>query len=409
MNEALKNTSGRLAGDWVTTFVQETEGLPSPPQFRQWSAIATVAGALERHVWCRVFNMNIYPNMYTFLVAPPGVGKTVATNLAESFWRLDRTRHVAPKSVTRASFGDALADAKKSRITPLFNPPVQEYNSLLVHAGELGVFVPGWDSEFMSLLTDVWDGRMYEETRRGNKLHIRVEKPTLNILASTTPSYLMETLPEGAWDQGFLSRTLLIYSEEPTAKDPFGSSGFDYDDISRTKLAGDLRRISNLFGPYKFDKEAEGVIRNWHMSGGHPAPEHPKLLNYNTRRTAHLLKLCMVSAASRGDELVITLPHVDRAMRWLTQAEARMPDIFKAMAGGGDSKVMEDAWYFLYNQYIQDKQPIPQGRLVAFLSQRAPSHAVLKIMELMLQQGIVKAVPMPGYLGFIPQSKMGKV
>ena len=79
-----------------------------------------------------------------------------------------------------------------------------------------------------------------------------------------------------------------------------------------------------------------GAINDWARSGGQPAPDHPKLLSYNTRRLHHLLKLCMVAALACDSELIITVDHFVEALDWLVELETFMPDIFKSMRTGGD-------------------------------------------------------------------------
>ena len=75
----------------------------------------------------------------------------------------------------------------------------------------------------------------------------------------------------------------------------------------------------------------------------------------------------MVACASDGSGLVISLEHYQRALNWLIEAEGTMPDIFRSMTSGGDSRAMEEAWYFLYTSYMKEKKPILETRLVFFL------------------------------------------
>jgi hypothetical protein len=91
------------------------------------------------------------------------------------------------------------------------HPPIQ---FLLIAAGELGVLIPGYDSDFMNALTYIYDVEKYDEqfrnVHKGEALVI--EKPQINLLACCTPSFLTELMPAGAWEQGFLSRVIIVYS-----------------------------------------------------------------------------------------------------------------------------------------------------------------------------------------------------
>lgn len=392
----------RVVSDWVEGFMSATAHLPSPPIFRRWAAISAVAGVMERKLWVRSLNMDLYPNMYSILVGPPGVGKSVVMRIVENMWRSITGLHVAPKSLTKPSLMDALAEAKRSKtVIDGTNSKFLEFNSLLVNAGELGVLIPQYDSDFMNILTDIYDGGVYEERRRGNNLHILIKKPQLNILGGTTPSYLNQTLPEGAWDQGFLSRTFLIFCGDTSLVDLFG------DDISEenhyAELRSDLRSISDMTGAFGFDLESRAAIREWHMSGGQPRPDHPKLVHYNTRRSAHLLKLCMVASVSRSEDKIITISDYRTALAWLLEAESAMGEIFKALSSGGDSKVIEEAYHYIYKIFMATGQPIPEHRLVGFLAEKVPAYNILKIVETMERSGqIAKRINDMGLTGWTP-------
>ena len=283
---------------------------------------------------------------------------------------------------------DELAVAERTIILPRQTPPSITFHSLKLLSNELGVLLPQYESEFMSTLTDIYDGSRYSERRRSVKNQIDIPNPQFNILAATTPSHLKDFLPAGAFDQGFLSRSFLIYSGETQIRPLFNVSRGDADIYKGLKR--DLIRIGKLYGQMKFEEDAAEAITKWHMGGQPPKPEHPKLHNYNTRRTLHLLKLCMVASASESDNLLITLAHYQTALGWLLEAEAAMPDIFKSMTSGGDAKVIEECWYFCYQLYTKKNEPVPESKVYNFLQQRVPAHNVERIAEIMVRAGLLK-------------------
>jgi len=389
-------TKRRLVS-WTEAFFNYTEQLPSPSLFRKWAAISIVAGALERRVWVRSYASNLYPNLYTILVGPPGVGKTVLTSQIFALWSELEDHHLASSSVTKAAMIDDLHEAERRLIRPQETPSIITYNSLKVCSNELGVLIPGYENDFMNTLTDIYDGHPYSERRRSKDIQFAIDHPQINLVAATTPSYLNNMLPEGAWDQGFLSRTLLIYSGESIVRPLFIEES--YDKKIWKDLIFDLKAIGELYGKMTFSEEARNVVTRWHMDGGPPQPEHPKLVHYNTRRTAHLLKLCMVACASHGDILEITIEHVQEALDWLIEAETFMPDIFKSMRAGGDSRAIEDCWYHIYRIYMKEAKPIAEHRIIHYLQERVPVHNVSRILEVMTKSGILKRE----FDGYVPK------
>lgn len=248
---------------WIDGFTDYTKGHPSPPIFRKWAAITAVAGALERKLWVRTMGSNLYPNMYVIFVAPPGVGKTIAISTTERLWRGLEDHYVAPTSITKAALIDSLNDAKRRVMLGAQIPPYTEFNSLKIVAGELGVLIPMYDNDFMNTLTGIYDGYPYAERRRSKDLKLGIDAPQLNILGATTPSYLNAFMPEGAWDQGFISRTILVYSAQQERKDLFAELA--NDDGAFKILQVDLNRIGELYGKCDFSPEAAAEIGRAHV------------------------------------------------------------------------------------------------------------------------------------------------
>jgi hypothetical protein len=389
--------------DWVEAFLAHTEHTSSPKLFRLWGAIAAVAGALERKIWIRSLGSRLYPNMYIVLCGPPGVGKTEVTWRIRELWSSLDDHKIASTSVTKASLIDELAAATRRWIDHRAENPVTNFNSLLMCVNELGVLLPAYENEFMNTLTDLWDCKSYSESRRTLKTEIKIDNPQLNLVAACTPSYLMNVLPEGAWDQGFLSRTMLVYSGERQLRSLFEEREFNQEEYDN--LQKGLEQIANLYGEMGFTQEAAEAMDNFHMSGGLPKPDHPKLMSYNIRRTVHLLKLCIVASVSRSNELVITLEDYDRAFHWLTELEAYMPDIFKAMTQGGAGKIMEDAWYFLFQTHAKEGKPILKHRLINYLQERVPVHNIQTTIDMMEQGRMIEKRLLPGGEGYVPRGK----
>jgi hypothetical protein len=346
----------------------------------------------------------IYPNIYVVLVAPPGVGKTEMTWRARDMWKALGDHHIAPSSVTKASLIDALDGAKRHVVRPNENPASILFNSLIIASDELGVLLPGYDSEFMNTLTTLYDCKHYSETRRSREVNINLKNPQLNILAACTPSYLTALMPEGAWDQGFASRVFLIYNGERVVRSLF--SVVEENEEKEKRLKETLKEIGTFYGKMSFTQEAAEHIDHWHMNDGEPTPDHPKLFHYCTRRTVHALKLSMVASLSESREGVIQKDHVMRAIDWMIEAEHFMPDIFKAGGASSHSQLIEEIWYFIYKAYMKaNKTPVNEGRVINYVQQRTPAHNVERVLHVMEKSGIIARTMGKTGIGYVPKGK----
>lgn len=402
----------RRVENWIAAFSALFGKNGAPEIFRTWAGIATIAGVLERRVFVDVGLGPLYPNLYTVLVAPPGIGKTQLTSKVEKFWLTLSTGnsdglHVAPASMTAASVIDALKDAERKFYDP--KDPIEplRYNTLNVCSNEFGTLLPAYDPDMMNRLTDIYDGHPYSERRRTKEIKFKIDHPQINILAATTPGHLANAMPEGAWDQGFLSRTILVFNSERTLTPLFEKPV--ENSTTEKELIADLRHIFGLSGEFKFTPEAAEAINKWHMEGGPPTPDHPRLRNYVTRRTSHLLKLCMIASASSSDARIITIEHLHEALGWLVEAEVMMPDIFKALVVNADMKAMDECWHFAFSTFLKEgNRPIAEHRLVAFLQERVPVQNVLRMLQVMQQANILtKEIGEDNLIAYRPKPKKG--
>lgn len=368
-----------------------TDGMPSPPLFRKWAGIAAIAGALERRVWTLSAHKRIYPNLYTLLVAPPGVGKEIIQEIKE-LWHDARKFKVAPDSVSKASLIDALREA-----LTIIPKSLDEYHSLLVASNEFGVLVPAYDLDFLSVLNRVYDNpSTHSEKRRSvNKGEdLIITNPQLNIIAGTQPGYLSSLLPAEAWSMGTTSRLIMIYHSEPTRVDLFPEA----DVISsrkalRTPVVKGLASLFNFGGEFQWAEPARAALLAWYNAGMPPVPSHSKLTYYNSRRILHIIKLSMVAAASRSVDfmngLELLLEDFQTAQDWLLEAEVYMPDIFRAMSQKSDYDVMREAHVFIRQQYNTSKKALHATMIQHFLAQKVPSEKVLRVMDLMEKSSMI--------------------
>ena len=402
----------RQLASWMAGFLEYTEGIQSPLIHRRWAAIATVAGAMERKVWLRSQGENIYPNVYIFLVGPPGTGKTRALMACWRLWNTLEGYHVAEISLTKAALIDRLSEATRQ----IYVGGIEDYNSLLIAAPELGALLPSYDSDFMNTLTHLYDGHLYTERRRSSKQDFQpILNPNVNLVACTTPGFLTSAMPASAWNEGFLSRVCIAYSGEVEIKEFDLAEANSHHGNARLRdaLIHDLRKISERSGKIGWTERAIALAEDYNRrefdivtdqgAALLPKPTHPRLMHYNTRRPVHFLKLCMICAIDRGTEH-IDLPDVQSAIDLMIEVEKAMPDVFTAMSSGGDAQVITDCIYWVMTENIRAKdEGVPMHLVHEWLSSRAPATHVQRIFELMVKAKMIRVLEIPG--GYVVKTK----
>lgn len=356
--------------------------------------MTTLSGCLERRVWAQLSGGKLYPNLYTMLVASPGVGKDQAINPAVNMMRAAGCFHVSPISVTGKGLLDALASSKAVKDFK-FGTDLVKYHTMFVAVPEFGTLLDKHDLGFLSILNELYNcSPMFEEKLRSRKEDLVIENPHMAMLTGTQPSYMASMFPEEAWGMGFFARTMLIYQGKAEKKAMF-SGGMFKDSTEREhrekELVNHLKRVQKLTGPMSFTEGAQSVIEHFNeVEAEAEAPQHPRLFHYNTRRTLHLIKISMVLAGAEL-KMEITEDHVNQAKSAMYEAEGLMPEIFKEMAHGGHKSHLDDAFYYICRMYnASGRKPVPEHKIIQMLSAKVPAQLIPHLLNTMLNSKMIK-------------------
>ena len=190
---------------FIQSFCDDTAEQPVPHIFKEWAAISAIAGVLQRKVWFRAAFGVLYPSDYILLLAPPGGGKSTIISYVERLWfgLQSPDMHIFVGDLTKASMVDKLQEATVTAITPSTRPYM--YSSLNIASSEFGNLMKANDLEYLNFLNDIWDCReVYQEGRRSRQeSFLQIDKPQVNLLAGTQPSYLSNIMPDQSFGYGF--------------------------------------------------------------------------------------------------------------------------------------------------------------------------------------------------------------
>lgn len=392
----------RVLEDWITNFVEYTNGIPSPLIFRQWAGLAAVAGVLERRCWTDIYGNHLYPNNITFLVGEPGTGKSFAIKEVHDMWVHAGHFNIAPAGMTKAALIDQMMALRK---TYEWDGMPRGYNACLIAAEELGTLIPENDMRFLNVVNDIYDcNEVFEDRVRSRREIDHVDRPHIHIIGGTTPGYLGQTFPDAAYTQGFMSRVVMVYSGARIVTALFNKR--TRPAALRKDLIKDLGAVAHLVGDFTWSNEAADLVEAWNLSMEGDAPTHDRLLHYGKRRVIHVLKMSMALSASESNDMKVTMEHYKKAKAMLLEAEGLMPDIFKSMQTSPDAAILQEIHLWCFAKTIKIGAPsVTERELNRCISLKTPVHRVQYFIDMLIKTGMIKEVAAgaPGHRKFAPE------
>ena len=309
-------------------FVGATE---APMIYHRWCAVSMLGALLSRDVYLPFGHSKIYPNIYLMLMGSPGTRKGTAIGISTNLLKDTGYKRFAPDRLSKERFLMEIKPPFEEELDDdLENLVMEAPAELYAVAEEFTDFVGQGGMEFMTMLTKLWNNvDRYEHPKIHGK-SIVVEKPTINILGGNTAQGLSLAIPPEAIGNGFMSRMLFVHAEPTGVQITFPDS---VNKDLKEELLADLKEIKeNMQGEMTYTAEAKKVLDRMYREYI-PVNDY-RFSYYGTRRFTHLLKLCMVIAASELS-MEITKEVALNANTVLYYAEIHMP---KALGEFGRSK-----------------------------------------------------------------------
>jgi len=253
------------------------------------------------------------------------------------------------------------------------------------------------DTKMVNLHITLWDGRKrFEKQTKGSGNDI-VEAPWINLIACTTPQWIASNMDANTIGGGFTSRCIFVYGDKKERPIAYlkNQANFDYTSL-RADLIHDLEWMANnLLGEYKLSPEAEDWGEVWYANlweKTYSLDNQDWVNNYLARKQAHLHKLAMVVAASKRDELVVTLNDLQVANTMLMTTEDSAHFVFSKV---GKSEEVQQAYKIL--EFIQKKGEVDYRELLRFSQSYFPdAKAFAGILQSFVQGGQVAITSGPG-------------
>jgi hypothetical protein len=367
-----------LAEDFFSDYIEYVGESESPTVYHRWCALSAVGAILGRNFHIHHGHFDINPNIYTMLIGNPGTRKSTAIKTVKKLLVDSGYDTIAADKTTKEKFlldisgeTEDFAGGKNGKRdntaildenlwggddTEVSSRPPAE---CFIMADEWNDFTSLGNLEFYSLLGTFWDYSGIYKNRIKTGKSVSINNPTISILAGNTPTGFSLAFPTEIVGQGFFSRLILVYGESNGKRIAFPrrpDTGATKEMV--TRLLGIRHSCQGI--AYITDTGDKLLNKIYAEFAGF---DDIRFESYHNRRFTHLLKLCLVCAASRRSNK-IEEQDIIYANTILTVAEQGMP---KALGEFGKAKNSDIA-----NQVVDvlDKtnEPLVQTELYARIS-----------------------------------------
>lgn len=334
-----KTDGKRRTGDWLAAFLDHTAELESPTNYLRWAGLSTIAAVAQRKIYRETQAYFVYPNLYVWLVGPPGTKKTTAIRAGKRLLRGIPGVHFTPDAPSIVGIMEDFKDIEKVQ---------KDHQSLNAFIGELSSLFENAAEGMTGFLTQIYDGdpNYRKRTRVGG--NEEVAAPWFNMIAGTTPRWLGDNLTKNAVDGGLIARTVFVYSEELNFVSPEPEITPEFREREKT-LTHDLAHIAQLYGSFEWAggkgnhrgrctgrcgcADAWRWYNNWYLDGESRLPRIPdnRTQGYFIRKPIHLMKVATLLSLAKRDDKLYHLEDMMAALALLDSIETGMKKAFSAV------------------------------------------------------------------------------
>ena len=333
-----------MGDDFISSYIDYCSPSEAPNIFHRWAIISSLGAWLGRNYYFKHGHFTLKPNVYCMLMGVSGTRKSTPIKIVRKFMDKVGYKSFAAERTSKEQFLLDLSGVE-SLVTvgddeDTWNLDLDEDAAaaadMMVAADEFTDFIGQGNMEFISLLGTLWDFEGQYKARYKRAASTIIKDPVVSILSGNTPTGFAKAFPVEAIGQGFFSRLLLIHAVPTDERIPFPTSP---PDIETNRLISRMHEIKATCIGQAIPTDSAAALLSKIYKEYRPIDD-VRFESYCSRRFSHLLKLCLVSAASLG-EREITQDAVMYANTMLHAAEHFMPAALGEFGKSKNSDVVQ--------------------------------------------------------------------
>lgn len=377
---------------WLSHWEEYMSDTEAPIEYNTWCGITAILATLKRNVWIERPKFKLYPNIYTILVGPPGVGKGTAINPLLEVLNIAGTANISPDRITAEELIKSLADGFGAGIkTTAGKVSIHKDSTTIIAATELPIYLnsSNWTLE---LMCELWDnkpmGTSYSTKTKGS---FTATDTCVSLVGGCVPDFIRKINKDAmsAVTGGFTTRCIFVYAGDKIYKDPWKVVDQTIEKKMKDALANDLVHISTLQGEIKFTLAAQTMWTK-HVNGvtNNQDPfESEVLAGFKSRNMAHTFKAAMALSVAESDKLVIDDRHMYNAIGLVNKVRDKIDIVFRCVGESPIAMAQDRVLTFVDREGI-----VSRSKILRYLGRHITDEDLTKVMRVLVGSGLVKEI-----------------
>jgi hypothetical protein len=305
----------------------------APQEYHLWTGLTIISSVLKRQVYKDRKRFITWPNLYTFLVGPPGTKKSSAISIGEDLLKQIQD----PPYIVDTFYTAPFLVSTLTGVTAQYNPGRTPF---IILADEAPTFFrrAKYAEDLIPILIRFYDCRSGGAGGTQIRGLENVIDPYGCGLWGVVPDILVDIMPPEVIRGGFASRVIWVYSEDTSRCFPHPEDIPDPDPNMRANLIHDLNEMSLLKGEVQLTSNCHKAYGEWYTNHRQkivPQVDDPKRIGYANRKGEMIYKIMMLLSIAEGDSLVIEKRHFQSALDLIETLEPDLPKVYRATTRAG--------------------------------------------------------------------------
>jgi hypothetical protein len=318
---------------FLRNYIDFTSGSEVPENYHFWSGIFALSSIVNRQVWLSMGQYTLYPNLYIVLLGPPGNGKSLAMDTAQTLVEDLGGINFSGDAQTKESLVRYLRDnCAKTLTIPNQEPLV--ITPIAMFATELSHLLGPNSGHMIDFLTTIYTKDRRYVTRTKNKGDDVIDRPFVGLIACTTQDWITTYLKSDIIGGGFTRRVIFV-------NEPLGSSVDDKSlrrpfltvspeqVVARQNVLRYAEVLKSVCGEFHWHPDAKLAYEKWYMT--RDIPKDPDVQGYFKTKPNQVLKVAMILSLSQSPDLLLTRESFETSLALFEKTETTLTRVFQGI------------------------------------------------------------------------------